>query len=200
MSTLTTPIAPMGAPSALIDCLSANCTAAFKTFAEMAAHRLATHKVPLADTYADVDEPWPEEARPTAGENSGPGARRAAKRAETPAEMSENRMGRIMACGICAETGHRRETCPKRGPASPAAPVCGYCKKPSGTHRSGCPRAKGARKAAPARTAKPAPPALSPNGTGRYAAAIAELEAQAGELESKAKQARDLAGQLRAMA
>lgn len=48
---------------ALIDCLSAGCTKAFKTFAEMAAHRLAAHRIPLKETYADSEEPWPEEDR-----------------------------------------------------------------------------------------------------------------------------------------
>jgi hypothetical protein len=50
------------------------------------------------------------------------------------------------------------------------------------------------------RRAANAPAAAPPNGAGRYADAIAALEAQAGALEGQAKEARELAGRLKALA
>jgi hypothetical protein len=50
------------------------------------------------------------------------------------------------------------------------------------------------------RQARSVPSSTSPNGAGRYADAIAALEAQAGQLESQAKEARELAGRLKALA
>lgn len=84
------------------------------------------------------DHPWNRDARAEV-------TRARASKAEKPAEKPENRMGRVMACGLCRKTGHRRETCPDKGSAAAAkaAKTCGGCKRADGTHSAGCQRGQG---------------------------------------------------------
>lgn len=106
-----------------------------------------------------------------------------------------------MACGICRAKDHRRETCPQKGTAAgvKAAHTCGGCHRTDGTHAPKCQRGKVGQPSVPARKGRPSPASPS-NGPGRYAAAIAALETEAGALEAQAKQVRDVAERLRALA
>jgi hypothetical protein len=110
-------------------------------------------------------------------------------------------MSRTMACGICSEDGHRRETCPKRETAAgaKAARTCGGCKRADGTHAPKCRRGHGpAPPPKSARRAESAP--APPNGAGRYADAIAAMEAEASRLEADANVLRQAVKGLRTLA
>jgi hypothetical protein len=85
------------------------------------------------------------------------------------------------------------KACPKLKGQTP----CGYCKRAPG-HSARCPRRQKAVRGKKAHRS-PATSVASTNGAGPYASAITKLEIQAGELEGKAKQARALAEQLRAL-
>jgi len=86
-----------------------------------------------------------------------------------------------MACGICKKTGHRRETCPAVKVAGPAAaPPCGYCHRPAGSHAAKCKRRPGARVAPASPSAPPPPSGPRP----RFADVLVMLRAERDKLDA----------------
>jgi hypothetical protein len=130
--------------------------------------RPARSRVTRTTTTPNPEHPWNRDAR--AGVMR---AKASTANAEKPAEKPENRMGRVMACGLCRKTGHRRETCPEKGSAAAgkAAKKCGGCKRTDGSHAPRCQRDK---KAAGKKSA-PALPVHS-NGTGRASHEVLVVE------------------------